>query len=155
MPKGSAGKGEVSFINPVRDGKFDVFETVSSVPTGYDVFDVSPDKVPPRDWITEIWFSMNMVVNFILNPCIDGDSDVMLAQMIKWLDVLSTAYPQDAMMKALQCYLMERDGGFSRAKVEAVRSRSVELSRSKYWAHRRQAVRLHILSGARGPAFAQ
>jgi hypothetical protein len=135
-PKGSAGKGEVSFINPVRDGKFESFEDAGDVPTGYGVFDIDRNLVPPRKWVNEIWFSINTVVNFILNPCVSGDSDVMLSQMIKWLEVLSTAYPQDALMKALQFYLMARSGDFSKADVETVRKQSLALSKSKYWAYR-------------------
>jgi radical SAM superfamily enzyme YgiQ (UPF0313 family) len=135
-PKDSEGKGEVSFINPVRDGKFESFEDSGDVPTGYGVFDIPLDKVPPRSWVNEIWFSINTVVNFILNPCVSGDSEVMLKQMIKWLEVLSTAYPQDAVMKSLQFYLMDRSGDFSKAEIASVREKALELSKSKYWTHR-------------------
>lgn len=130
------GKGEVSFINPVRDGKFSDIERDRSIPSGYDVFDLSPKEVPPRIWINEIWFSINTVVNFILNPCVQGNSEIMLKQTIRWLDVLGTAYPKDAMMKSLQYYLMHKAGCYSARELEAMRTKASSLSRSEYWSYR-------------------
>jgi hypothetical protein len=130
------GKGDVSFINPVRDGKFSAVTRDGSIRSGYDIFDLPPSEVPARAQINEIWFSINTVVNFILNPCVRGNSEIMLRQMIRWLDVLGTAYPKDAMMKSLQYYLMHRAGEYSRPQLDAARAKALTLGQSEYWMYR-------------------
>ena len=93
------GKGELLSFNPVRDGKFIGSKRDNSVPFGYDVFDLSIELIPPRAWINEIWFSINAVVDFILNPCVKGNTEIMLQQMTRWFDVRGTSYPNDATMQ--------------------------------------------------------
>ena len=59
-----------------------------------------------------------------------------MKQMIRWLDVLGTAYPKDAMMKSLQYYLMHKAGCYSNKELETVRTKALSLSNSEYWSYR-------------------
>ncbi len=87
-------------LNPVRGGKFMDYQA-GDAPTGYDVFEIEPTLVPPRAWVREVWFTFNTVANFLLNPAVTSESEVQVRDMIRWLDVLGRAYPQDASMACL------------------------------------------------------
>lgn len=66
--------------------------------SGKEVFNLPMDKVPGQDQIKEIWFTFNLVTNFINN--INFTSCGSSAKMVKWLESIAHAYPYDASMAA-------------------------------------------------------
>lgn len=122
------------YINPVRSGAFQVADEEPDLPSGYGVFDIPPTLVPPRTWVREIWFTFVTLANFLANPCLHTRSEVRLRQMIRWLEVIGMAYPQDPMMAALRYFLMDRLGEAGLAAVERQRSHAhTLLGASSYW----------------------
>ncbi|MFI5349306.1 MAG: B12-binding domain-containing radical SAM protein [Elusimicrobiota bacterium] len=122
------------YINPVRGGAFNNLGKDKDLPTGYEIFDIDPKLVPPRTWVREIWFTFITIANFLTNPCIKGHDEVRLKGMIRWLDVLGMAYPQDPMMAGLRYFLMEKSAAYPKAQLEEARSKAKALiDQSDYW----------------------
>ncbi len=66
--------------------------------SGKEVFNLPMDKAPSQDQIKEIWFTFNLVTNFINN--INFTSRGSSAKMVKWLESIAHAYPYDGSMAA-------------------------------------------------------
>ena len=132
--KGMGADSLSQSINPVRSGAFNDFTLGEETPTGYEVFDIDPGTVVSRPWIREVWFTFNTVANFLLNPCLNGSSESALNGMIRWLTVLGTAYPHDALMACLRYFLMRRAGSHSAFELDTAKDSARRLIvESTYW----------------------
>lgn len=89
-------------LNPGRAaarGEFGYhFKDGDKVLTGRDIFNLPPDLVPGREQIKEIWFTFNLVTNFIsnINFTTRGNPE----KLVRWLESIAQAYPYDASMVA-------------------------------------------------------
>lgn len=102
------GKENNTFnLNPVRGGAFSDAPQ-DHILSGYDVFSLPPDLEPARKQVNEIWFTFNYTSNFICLPALKTESGKRLQNAVKWMEVLSKAYPEDAAMKAVLYYLVRR-----------------------------------------------
>lgn len=89
-------------LNPGRAaarGEFGYqFKTDDSILTGRDVFNLPRDVIPSQEQIKEIWFTFNLVANFIDNPNFaPGGSP---QKIIRWFESIADSYPNDASMCA-------------------------------------------------------
>ena len=114
--------------NPVRGGNF--ADSLGDGPTGGYVWSIPQEMVPNREWLPEIWFTFNTMINFLENPAIL--SNAMRPQMIRWLDVLADAYPEDALMPSLNARLRRLHG----MPNEKERERAMKNLQSDYWKFR-------------------
>jgi hypothetical protein len=114
------------------------FQLAPDTPTGYGVFDIEPGRVPPRAWLSEVWFTFNTLVNFLLNPCLSCESQAMVRVMVSYLEALNQAYPEDALMACASYYLKRRLGTCAPRDLEAARSSARALLQRPYWRFRDQ-----------------
>lgn len=101
--------------------------------TGKEVFNLPKDLIPSQDQIKEIWFTFNLVTNFIrnINYTDRGRPD----KLVKWFESIAHAYPYDASMIAgmVQGYRLTGE----KNKMEHYQSKFRQiLSESNYWRRR-------------------
>ena len=125
-PGRSAARGEFGYQFP--DG-------AQTILTGRDVFNLPQDAVPSDDQIKEIWFTFNLVTNFLNNPNFAPGGHP--SKIVNWFECIAHAYPYDASMAAALCkgYGLlgeETKSAFYRRKFESI------LSESAYWQRRVQ-----------------
>lgn len=105
----------------------------ADVLTGRDVFNLPYDEIPSSDQLKEIWFTFNLVVNFLnnLNFAPGGNP----AKIVKWLEAINFGYPRDASISAalVKTYKLlgdEDNASLFRKKFDSL------LSGSEYWQRR-------------------
>jgi radical SAM superfamily enzyme YgiQ (UPF0313 family) len=94
------GYGKV--LNPGRSaerGEFGYrFDAADAVRTGWEVFTLPPDRVPSQTQLREVWFTFNLVTNFLANPNFAPGGNP--AKLVRWLEAIQRGYPYDASMAA-------------------------------------------------------
>ncbi|MBW2619612.1 MAG: hypothetical protein JRC92_12125 [Deltaproteobacteria bacterium] len=121
-------------LNPVRGGAFRDYAPGREVLSGYDVIELEPDLIPTRERLKEIWFTFNHLANFIRLPALLTGSEARLMNAVRWLEVLSAAYPADAAMSSLLYYLNQRLGRRTFRELEELRQAARRRFReSAYW----------------------
>jgi len=65
---------------------------------GKDVFNLPLDTIPNNEQLKEIWFTFNLVANFLNNPNFAPGGNP--AKIVKWLLAIHSGYPYDASMSA-------------------------------------------------------
>jgi radical SAM superfamily enzyme YgiQ (UPF0313 family) len=88
-PGRSATRGEFGYKADVEPG---------TILTGRDIFKFPIDEVPSQEQLKEIWFTFNLIANFLENPNFmpDGSPE----KIVRWFDSIAHAYPNDASMCA-------------------------------------------------------
>jgi radical SAM superfamily enzyme YgiQ (UPF0313 family) len=65
---------------------------------GRDIFNLPPSTIPSRDQLNEIWFTFNLMANFLDNRNYRSGGNV--EKLIKWYESIFAGYPHDASMAA-------------------------------------------------------
>jgi hypothetical protein len=66
--------------------------------SGREIFQLDPKVVPDSEQLKEIWFTFNMVANFLENPNFAPGGNP--AKIVRWFESIAHAYPYDASMAA-------------------------------------------------------
>ena len=93
--KSSAQKGNFGYYKGYHSDD----EKARRIKSGLDVFNIAPDHVPTPEQIKEIWFTFNLVTNFIHNRNFTPDSNP--GKIVKWFESIAASYPRDAAMCAM------------------------------------------------------
>ena len=127
-PGRSAARGEFSYS---EKGKI-----TKGIKAGWQIFDLELSRTFSAEEHNEIWFTFNLVANFLDNPCYK--SAVLTKKLICWLESISSAYPYDASMCAALAHSYKLIG--EEEKKEEFKKRTIEIIRdSKYWRSRFEA----------------
>lgn len=59
--------------------------------TGCDIFNLDKNLVPSKEQVKEIWFTFNMITNFIQNPIFLPSGNP--SKIVRWFEAISGAYP--------------------------------------------------------------
>jgi radical SAM superfamily enzyme YgiQ (UPF0313 family) len=86
----SKGNNVRNFM-PVRESVKGHIPTAKTVCKGLDVFKIDPESLPNEDLVKEIWFTFNMVGNFINNKNLGPGGKV--DKFISWVEMAQAAYP--------------------------------------------------------------
>lgn len=102
--------------------------------SGYDIINISRDSCPTKEQVREIWFTFNTISNFLLMPVIRTWNKKKLENGVKWISVLSWAYPNDPMMKSLEYYLKWRTWDYTETELEILKTHTDSMiANSPYW----------------------
>lgn len=124
-------------FNPVRGFSFVNPEQDAGVVRGYDVFDLPPDMEPSRAQLKEIWFTYNIVANYLMLPALTTEQDERIGNAITFLTTLMHAYPRDASMATVIYYLQRRRDSLNSTALSASRDKAYDLLKSSpYWQRR-------------------
>jgi len=72
--------------------------TMDGILHGRDIFNLPPDTIPSRDQLNEIWFTFNLLANFLDNRNYRSGGNI--EKLIKWYESIFAGYPHDASMAA-------------------------------------------------------
>jgi tRNA A37 methylthiotransferase MiaB len=123
----------VKNFNPARrevSGEVDHELTILS---GYDVFKIDPKSQPSEDQIQEIWFTFNLVGNFILNKNLIKNGRVQ--NFIGWVEMAQIPYQTNPYM-ALFLGLAHQIAGRPKVALEYLAKTSGVLAKNSYWQER-------------------
>jgi hypothetical protein len=135
-PGRSAARGEFSYSE-----KQDISEGLYA---GWHIFDLDAEKTFGAAEHNEIWFTFNLVANFLDNPCYK--SEALTLKLINWLESISSAYPYDASMCAALSHSYLLVGNSERSALYTERVIDI-LNKSEYWRTRFEAFpELFVLS---------
>jgi hypothetical protein len=103
--------------------------------SGRDIFKLDPAAVPDSEQLKEIWFTFNLVANFINQANFQTGGNP--AKIVRWFESIAHAYPYDASMAAALArgYRMLGDEGRFASNHEKFHSIVRE---SSYWRRRLQ-----------------
>lgn len=87
---------QVKNFIPVRTDSSGQMDHQTLARTGYDIFKLDPESIPDESQVQEIWFSFNLVCNFILNKNLAPGGDV--EKFIAWVEMARQAYPTNPYM---------------------------------------------------------
>ena len=119
---------------------------------GWDIFDLPLDCVPDLEQQKEIWFTFNLVANFLDNPNFKPGGNP--AKIARWIESIHDGYPYDASMAAALSHAYRLIG--DSARHDHHREEFVRLTKdSPYWQKRvRQFPELMKLAGlSEAPAW--
>jgi radical SAM superfamily enzyme YgiQ (UPF0313 family) len=126
---------------PARESVNGHISTKKSVVSGLDVFKINPEKVPDEEQVKEIWFTFNMVGNFINNKnlCPEGKID----KFISWVEMAQAAYPTNPYMSLFLAlaYVIKED----KDKTKEYLDKAVRFGVTDYWQERFAAFNLNTL----------
>ena len=96
--KAAAQKGNFGY----HKGYHSSDEKARGILSGKEVFNIPRDQVPSEEQIKEIWFTFNLVVNFLNNRNFKpgGNPD----KIVRWFESIHASYPMDASMCACLAY---------------------------------------------------
>jgi radical SAM superfamily enzyme YgiQ (UPF0313 family) len=126
-------------LNPGRAaarGEFGYkFQDDQGVLTGKDIFALPRTSVPSRQQLKEVWFTFNLVGNFInnLNFQPGGRPD----KIVRWFESIYHAYPYDASMVAGMARAYRMTGDTEKLELNRKKFHSI-LESSPYWQRRVQ-----------------
>ena len=88
--------GAVANFIPTRKSKRGHIETATHVRRGLDVFRIDPMSVPDADQVKEIWFTFNLLGNYVFNKNLmeGGKPD----KFISWVETVRRAWPTNPYM---------------------------------------------------------
>jgi radical SAM superfamily enzyme YgiQ (UPF0313 family) len=124
-PGRAAARGEFGY-NKGYHGS----EAEQQLLTGRDVFKLPKDKLPSKRQIQEIWFTFNLIVNFLENKNLEKGGNP--GKILRWLGAIGAAYPYDASMIAALCRAQRVSGDIARSEESARRFHDI-LDKSEYW----------------------
>lgn len=108
--KSAAQKGNFGYYKGYHADE----EASRSIRSGREVFDLPRAMVPSLEQVKEIWFTFNMVSNFIENTNFKPGGNV--HKIAKWFESIAASYPRDAGMCAMLAYSYSRMGDTDRAR---------------------------------------
>jgi hypothetical protein len=89
------GRKTQNFI-PTRENTENKVDSTQSVRKGPRIFEISPEEIPPEDQVKEIWFTFNLVGNYLLNKNLAPGGNP--EKFIRWVEMAQIAYPNNAYM---------------------------------------------------------
>lgn len=122
-------------INPGRSSERGEFgykfvQEQQVLKTGWEVFDLPYESVPDLDQQKEIWFTFNLVANFLDNPNFQPNKNI--GKVTRWLEAIHAGYPYDASMSAALAHVYFLQG--DEAQLESYRKKTIRLmDQSTYW----------------------
>lgn len=81
---------------PTRLSKKGHIETADTIKKGLDVFLIDDNELPNHEQVQELWFSFNLIVNFIMNKNLYPDGH--RRKFISWVETARKAYPYSPYM---------------------------------------------------------
>lgn len=104
-----------------------------SIKSGREVFNLPRDAVPSLEQIKEIWFTFNLVTNFIDNRNFTPAGNP--GKIVKWFESIAASYPRDAAMCAMLAHGHRLVGNDERSRFFLCRFHAL-VDEYDYWKRR-------------------
>jgi radical SAM superfamily enzyme YgiQ (UPF0313 family) len=132
------GCDKVVSLMPVRAQSDGHLTHESQVLKGYDVFSLSPETVPDSDQVNEIWFTFNLLINYVFNKNLDSATTA--NKFVNWVEMAQRAHPPNGYMSLFLALGYEMVGNAERADYYIKCYRTLALD--SYWRERFDAFAL-------------
>lgn len=126
------GKIVKNFI-PSRDSKNGHLSCEKEVVKGLYIFNIPYNSVPEEEQIKEIWFTFNLVGNYINNKNLRPEGSV--EKFIPWVEMARLAYPTNPYMSLFLALAYTINGDLSKAKDHYKRANRFHKT-DEYWLKR-------------------
>ncbi|MBF0381751.1 MAG: B12-binding domain-containing radical SAM protein [Magnetococcales bacterium] len=127
------GGANVKNFNPARREVSGEVDHKQSVLSGYDIFKIDPNSQPDEEQIQEIWFTFNLVGNFIFNKNLTANGRVQ--NFIGWVEMAQIPYHTNPYM-ALFLGLAHQIAGRPKIALEYLNKTDKVLAGNSYWQER-------------------
>jgi radical SAM superfamily enzyme YgiQ (UPF0313 family) len=119
----------VSNFIPTRESSDGQIFRGNDILENLDVFKIAPRNIPGKEQIKEIWFTFNLVVNYINNKNLKPGGSV--DKFISWVEMAQAAYPANPYMSLFLslAYIIKGE----QEKSEEYHNRSILCHKSDYW----------------------
>lgn len=136
----SEGQGVSNFI-PARDSKQGHVDADDGVLHNLDIFNLEPDLIPSEEQVKEIWFTFNVIVNYVHNKNLmpGGHPE----KFVSWIQTAQRAYPTNPYMMLFLALALVSCGEDEQAT--ACHEKAIEFSQTDYWQGRFKAFGLDVL----------
>ena len=124
--------GKVTTLVPTRASSRGVLEHSREVRSGYQIFGLSSAEVPDPEQVKEIWFTFNLLVNYLYNKNLTSPERA--DKFISWVAVAQVAHPPNGYMSLFLALGHQLAG--SKAKAEEYLALARRLSEQPYWHQR-------------------
>ena len=125
-------KTAAEFIPSKNNSKGEIAE-MEGVVSGPEVFNIPKDSIPQPEQIKQIWFSFNLVANYINNKNLTENGKP--EKLASWLEAVQISYPNNpyiALFAGLS-YISAHNSGRAKKHLEKTK---VILGKSEYWKDR-------------------
>jgi hypothetical protein len=120
-----------SFI-PLRHSSKGQMAPVRTELRNLDIFNIAPDVIPPQEQVNEVWFTFNLLLNYVFNKNLRPGGRP--EKLITWVETAQKAYPSNPYMTLFRALGHSILGQV--AEAENLRGRAAELSQTDYWRER-------------------
>ncbi len=128
----SDGRAATDFVPSKGDSRREIPDA-KDVVSGPEVFELPGDKVPSCEQVEQIWFSFNLVANYINNKNLKPDGRP--EKFTSWVEAVRVAYPHNPYM-SLFAGLGRVLLGDKESACKHLEDTKIILKESEYWSHR-------------------
>jgi radical SAM superfamily enzyme YgiQ (UPF0313 family) len=131
--KSSASGGAADFV-PSKDSDIREIKGNDKIVSGPDVFHLDKQSIPSREQVRQIWFTYNLVANYINNKNLKPNSvnRANPRKFSKWLEAVGIGYPENPYMPVFAGIGRILSGENSLAEVNYSAAKR-KLEQSEYW----------------------
>ena len=126
------GDDNVKNFIPARESNKGEVVSSEDIYEGLNVFNIDTDSIPNENQIKEIWFTFNIICNFICNKnLVEGGRP---EKFIAWVEMAQIPYPTNPSMNLFLtfAYVLVGDQVEAKARYEKV----IEYGKTDYWKKR-------------------
>ena len=132
------GKSATEFV-PTKDLPNREIQRNTNLAEGMDVFDIPPEVVPSREQLKEIWFTFNLLSNYVYNINFSNVGNP--KKLTQWLRAIQATYPMNPYIPLFTGFGLVLSGQEDRANIEYDKSLN-NVNRSSYWKKRFEQFKL-------------
>jgi radical SAM superfamily enzyme YgiQ (UPF0313 family) len=133
----SDGEKVANFI-PTRKTAQGHVEHKDSVHRGLNVFKIDPDSIPNAEQVKEVWFTFNILSNYVFNPNLKRDGDPQ--KFISWVETVRRAWTTNGYMSLFLSLAKVLVGDLEEAR--NLRKTTIRNIADYYWQERFEAFNL-------------
>ncbi len=126
-------RGSTTDFVPSKSSSDRIINDSEGILSGLDVFNIPQGMIPSDEQVKQIWFTFNLLVNFVYNKNLkdDGNPD----KFTRWLEAVKIPYPQNPYMCLFaglgRMLMSDRESALAH-----IRDTKTILGESEYWRHR-------------------
>lgn len=133
-----------NFIPTRKSTRGRVEHEVSRVQRGLEIFNIDPDSVPDEEQVKEIWFTFNILANYVYNPNLlpGGEAE----KFIAWVETVRRAWPSNGYMSLFLSLAKVLTGKLDEA--QELRETTIRNISDDYWQERFETFHLNRIIDA-------
>lgn len=133
-----SGGDKVGNFIPTRKSTHGHVEHKMQVLTGLEIFNLDPNSIPNTEQVKEVWFTFNILANYVYNPNLRPDGNP--RKFIAWVETVRRAWPTNGYMSLFLSLAKVLVGEMEEAR--ELRETTIRNIADDYWQERFRAFQL-------------